>query len=69
MTSFVALYRGDTIQDAKMIAVTRAAQVVSYVVAELLDEPEKEPETRDPVLKALAGGRDHALRLISDEAS
>jgi hypothetical protein len=68
MTSFVALYRGDNIREAKMIAVTGDPKVVAHVVAELLDAPEQHPETTDPVLKALNSGRHRALRLIKVEA-
>jgi len=68
MTSFVALYRGDNIREAKMVAVTGDPNVVAHVVAELLAEPQPQPENTDPALHALEAGRRHALRLIKCEA-
>ena len=68
MTSFIALYRGDNIRDAKMVAVTGDPKVVAHVVAQLLADPQQQPENDDPALHALESGRRHALRLIKCEA-
>lgn len=69
MTSFVALYRGNNIKEAKMIAVTGDPAVVAHVVAELLADPPQQSKTTDPVLRAIESGRKHALRIIKDEAA
>ena len=68
MTSFVALYRGDSIRDATMVAVTGDPKVVAHVVAELLADSQEQPESTDPALHALVDARRHALRLIKCEA-
>jgi hypothetical protein len=66
MTTFLALYRGKTIAEAKMVAVTADPTLVSAVAAHLLDA--SEPQDRDPVLTSLDRGRRGALRLIRQES-
>jgi hypothetical protein len=65
-TSFLALYRGKTIAEAKMIAVTTDPQLVASVATHLLDAPQ--PQDADPVITTLERGRRGALRLIKQEA-
>ncbi len=66
MASFLALYRGETINSAKMVAVTAEPEVVADFAGRLLGEPEElEP---DAVLYELEQGRRRALRLVKDEA-
>jgi hypothetical protein len=43
MTDFVALYRGRTVSEAKLIAVSAEAHLVHRFFSELLGEPEAEP--------------------------
>jgi hypothetical protein len=66
MTTFLALYRGKTIAEAKMIAVTADPQLVATVATHLLDTPQ--PQDADPVITTLEHGRHGALRLIKQEA-
>lgn len=65
-TSFVALYRGQTISSATLIAVSSDAALVAAVADYLLHERSK-PE-RDAILASLERGRRDALRLIHEEA-
>ena len=65
MSSIIALYRGDTIGRARIVAVSADPALVKYVAGELLGET----ETDDPVLSALEGGRGRALRLVREEAA
>ncbi len=67
MTSFLALYRGESINGAKMVAVTAEPRVVADFAARLLGEPE-EPEP-DTALRELERGRRRALELVRDEAN
>ena len=66
MTTFLALYRGNTVADAKMVAVSADPSLVAMVAAQLLESPQ--PEDHDPVVTALTRGRRHALRLIAQES-
>ena len=66
MTTFLALYRGKTVAEAKMVAVTADPVLVATVAAHLLDNPPQQDE--DPVVTTLEQGRRAALRLIKQEA-
>jgi hypothetical protein len=66
MTTFLALYRGRTIGDAKMVAVTADPSLVATVAAHLLDT--SQPQSEDPVVTTLEQGRRAALRLIKQES-
>ena len=65
MTTFLAVYRGKTVDDAKMVAVTADPTLVTIVATHLLDTPQSND---DPVLTALDRGRKQALRLITRES-
>ena len=65
--SFLALYRGQTIGAAEMVAVTAEPEVVRDFAARLLDRSEQ-PEP-DAVLRELERGRRVALRLVRDGAT
>ena len=65
MTNFLALYRGDTIGAAKMVAVSADPRLVGDFAARLLERP-PEPE-EDPVIAGIEEGRRKALRLITNE--
>ena len=67
MPTFLALYRGDTIGEARMVAVTADPCLVADVVHRLLDQPREHDD--DPVVRAIDHGRAIALRLIRREAS
>jgi hypothetical protein len=45
LTSFVALYRGRTVAEAELIAVSAEQRLVSRFFEELLGEPEREPDS------------------------
>ncbi len=64
MTNFIALYRGDTVSSAKIIAVSADADLVADFAARMLHRPEES----DPVVRILDAGRQQALRLIAEEA-
>jgi hypothetical protein len=66
MTTFLALYRGKTVAEAKMVAVTADSTLVATVAAHLLDTPP--PQDEDPVVTRLERGRRAALRLIRQES-
>lgn len=66
MTSFIAIYRGNTVADARLVAVSADPNLVLEVSQRLL---EKQPAGYcDPVLDRLEGGKRAALRLIEQEA-
>ena len=65
MTSFVAIYRGQTVGDARLIAVSANPDLVAEVSSKLLENPACES---DEVLKALDSGRRSALALVAQEA-
>ena len=43
MTTFLALYRGASINNAELVAVSANRQIVSDFAQKLVDEPEPEP--------------------------
>ena len=65
MTTFLALYRGKTIGDAKMVAVTADPELVAAVATYLLSAPQHQ---EDPVIISLERGKRAALRLITQES-
>lgn len=67
--SFVALYRGASVSDARLVAVSADPDIVREFAERLLSEelgPGAEP---DPVERALEGGRRDAIQLVRDEAA
>jgi hypothetical protein len=65
-TTFLALYRGETISAAKLVAVVSEPEIVRAFAARMLAEP-AEPE-QDPAAHEVEQGRRRALRVIRDEA-
>jgi len=65
MKTFVALYRGATVGEAELIAVSANPRVIAYVTRILLDEHEASP---DPVIDKLHRGVHSALRVVHKEA-
>jgi hypothetical protein len=61
MTSFLALYRGESIDGAKIVAVTAEPRLVRDFAAQMLAESEEES---DPVLGELDNGCRRALELV-----
>ena len=67
MTTFVALYRGDTIAGARLIALSADPTLVADVSGRLLQE--RTAAMADPVVEQVERGRKAALRLIKQEAT
>ncbi len=69
MTTFLALYRGQTVTNAQVVAVTSDPELVGMVAQTLLEHEDDTDETdRDPILEALYSGRRNALRLVHGAA-
>lgn len=66
MNTFVAIYRGASINQAKLIAVSIDPTLIAYVSTHLLEE--QLPAGQDSVITELERGRQEALRLIRQEA-
>jgi hypothetical protein len=66
LTSFLALYRGESIAVAKIVAVTVESELVREFAARMLAKSELEP---DFVLRELENGRRRALELVRGEDS
>ena len=65
MPTFLAVYRGRTIGEARMVAVTADPGLVAEVVDRLLSHPQMGDD--DPVVRTIECGRVTALRLIQYE--
>ena len=68
MTTFLALYRGHTVAQAKMVADTADPELVALVATHLLKTQQYEENSEDPVLVVLGHGRQKALYRIKQEA-
>ena len=66
-TSFVALYRGESIAAAHLVAVSADPALVSQVTVRLLEAAPGGDD--DPAVRKLERGRRSALRLICREAA
>lgn len=66
MVTFIALYRGDSVASAKLLALTADPQLVRKFAGRMLDAP-GEGES-DAVLAEVEQGRRQALRLVRREA-
>ncbi len=70
MSTFLALYRGETMAGAKLVAVTADPTTVAEFAARLLHAPaERTRRSDDPVLLDIERGRRQALRRIAKEAA
>ena len=67
MTTFLALYRGESVGASKLIALTAEPVVVADFAARMLAEPAEAQSGHDPVLNELETGRRRALALVKDE--
>jgi hypothetical protein len=65
-TSFLALYRGESVNAAKLLAVTADSGLVSDFAARMLEEPEEQEQ--DAVVRELEQGRRRALQLVHGQA-
>ena len=64
MTTFVCLYRGATIGDAQLVALSAEPRLVAEVVERLLHGLES---PTDPIQARITNGRRAALRLVRQE--
>lgn len=64
--TFLALYSGESVGGAKLLAVTAEPETVRAFAARMLAEPEQE---EDRVALELERGRRRALRLVCREAT
>lgn len=64
-TSFLALYRGRTVGEARLVAVTADPEVVAEFAARLLQK--SPPDDGDPVAGTVEDARQQALRLVVKE--
>ena len=65
-TTFLALYRGESANGSKLLALTADPKVVRDFAARMLADPEQEA---DPIIGELERGRRGALRLVRTEAN
>lgn len=66
MTTFLALYRGDSVSAAKLLALSADPGLVRQFATRLLEASESQ-ET-DPVARELENGRRRALELVKGGA-
>ena len=66
-TSFVALYRGESISSARLVAVSADPFIVAAISDQLLRE--RQAGDQDSVIANLERGRHAALRVIHREAA
>lgn len=67
MSSFLALYRGDSIGSSKLVAVSADPATVSEFAERLLRQPINAEREPDPVLLPIERGRRRALRVVARE--
>ena len=66
MASFIALYHGETISSAELVATTADPELVRDFAERMLSVPEEQEP--DAVLRELELGRRRALGLVRDDA-
>lgn len=66
MTSFLALYRGDSVATAELVTISADPEVVRDFADRMLSE--RGSGSADPALDAIDRGRRDALELVRDEA-
>ena len=67
MRTFLAIYRGPTVAEAELIAVSSDPTIVAEVAMRLLRNGD--PPGIDPALRAKRRGTRAALRFVREEAS
>jgi hypothetical protein len=65
MHTFLALYRGRTVAESRMIVATADEELVALVADKLL---QNSPDCTDPIVLSLERGKRAALRLVQQEA-
>lgn len=66
MANFLALYRGDTVGSADLVAVSADPDLVGQFADELLARNRR--SDGDPVVGAVDEGRRRALKIVRDES-
>jgi len=69
MPSFLVLYRGENIPEARVVAVSADPTTVAEFADRLLHRPPDTKDPPDPVLLSIERGRRQALRRIAEEAA
>jgi hypothetical protein len=67
LASFIALYRGETISSARLVAATTDAEIVHDFADRMLST--SDVTEQDDVLREVELGRRRALHLVRGEAS
>ena len=66
MLSFLALYRGESVATAELLAVSNDDALISYVASALLKKSSE--KSTDRAVSAVRSGRQRALKLVLREA-
>jgi 2-oxo-4-hydroxy-4-carboxy--5-ureidoimidazoline (OHCU) decarboxylase len=64
LVSFLTLYRGRTLEDAQLVAISTNDRIVKDFAERLLQERDEES---DPALNEIRQGKRRALRIIKKE--
>ena len=65
MTTFLALYHGNTVNSSEILALTADRHIVEDFATRLLGEPSETPT--NPVVNSIEEGRRRALEVVRDE--
>lgn len=65
MTTFIGLYRGKTINDARLIAVSADADLCAQIAASILSQEQGDEASTDAIAGAVLKGRREALKRIA----
>jgi hypothetical protein len=71
VTTFLALYHGDTVNSSELLAITADRPIVEEFAARLLGQPSKSSEdpVEDPVVVSIEEGRRKALEVVRAEGA
>ncbi len=67
MLSFLALYRGSSLHDAEVVAISSEPEIIREFAERLLAEP-LDGEDHDPILRTAGEGKRRVLQLVRQEA-
>jgi hypothetical protein len=57
---FVALYAGDSVASAKLVAASADPELLAYAASKMIQQVENETDLQNPALQ----GRRHALQIV-----
>ena len=66
MLSFLALYRGNSLRDAEVVAISSAPEIIAEFAERLLAQP-PDGEERDPILRAAQEAKRTVLEFVRQE--